>query len=335
MEGAAGRRRGGIGDIAGEEDAGACGPAGGGGGLGHGGEEGARVGVCGSGGDGEGGTDLDDAAEVHDGDAVADVTDDGEVVCNKKIGESQALLEAAEEIEDLGLNGDVESGDGLIADDEVGFDGECASDTNALALAAAELVGVARGVFGGQADEVEEFVDSLSDTAAGEAVDVEDLANGFADGHAGIERAERILEDDLGAASEPTQAVVVEGADIGSIEEDLAGGRLDEAEGGPSGGSLAGAGFADEAEGLAAIDVEGNAIDGAQAAGGPSENASAEGEVFFEVAHHEQRSAVGRMGAFPGFAHDSPAVTVPSGAAGERRSGCFSSQQRERCQGPI
>jgi hypothetical protein len=264
MEWAARRRGRGVRNIAGEDDAGAGGPARRRGGLGHGGEEGPGVGVGRIGGEGVGGSGLDDAAEIHDGDAVTDVTDDGEVVCNKKIGEAQSLLQAAEQVEDLSLDGDIESGDGLIADDEVGFDGESAGDADALALAAAEFVGVARCEVGAESDELEELFDALAYAAAGEAMDIEDFADGLADGHARVERAERILENDLGSTPEATEAIAIEGSNVGAVEEDAASARLDEAEDGATGRGLAGAGLTDEAEGLAAADLEGDAIDGAE-----------------------------------------------------------------------
>ncbi len=64
-----------------------------------------------------------------------------------------------QEIEGGGLDGDVEGGDGFVADEEVGAAGEGAGNGDALLLAAGELVGVAGGVGGGEADEVEEAGD--------------------------------------------------------------------------------------------------------------------------------------------------------------------------------
>ena len=54
-----------------------------------------------------GGALFDEAAVVHDGDAVADVADDGEVVGDEDDGEVQIFLEGADEVEDAGLDGDV------------------------------------------------------------------------------------------------------------------------------------------------------------------------------------------------------------------------------------
>ncbi len=47
-----------------------------------------------------------------------------------------------EEVEDLALDGHIESGDRLVGDDQLGLGGEGAGDGDALALPAAELVRV-------------------------------------------------------------------------------------------------------------------------------------------------------------------------------------------------
>ena len=90
--------------------------------------------------------DLDELAEVHDPDPVADVLDDREVVGDEQVGEAELLLEVVEEVEDLALDRDVEGGDGLVADDELGVEGERPGDADALPLAAGELVRVAMDV---------------------------------------------------------------------------------------------------------------------------------------------------------------------------------------------
>src|SRR5262245_27370243 len=62
--------------------------------------------------------DLDDLAAEHDGNAVADVVDDREVVADEEVREAQLLLEVLEQVQDLRLDGDVEGARRLVADDE-------------------------------------------------------------------------------------------------------------------------------------------------------------------------------------------------------------------------
>src|SRR5581483_9223597 len=86
---------------------------------------------------------LDNAAEIHHGDAAADVLDDREVVGDEQIGDAEFLLQILQQIDDLGLDRDVERGDRLVADDQLGLDRERARNADALALAAGKFVRIA------------------------------------------------------------------------------------------------------------------------------------------------------------------------------------------------
>ena len=115
-------------------------------------------------------------------------------------------LEGAEEVDDLGADGDVEGADGLVEDEEGGTEGEGAGDVDALALAAGELVGEAGEGVGVEADLGEEGVEAGVE-AFGRvlAVDAEGLGEEVADAHAGVEGGEGILEDEGHAAAEMAQ----------------------------------------------------------------------------------------------------------------------------------
>ena len=80
---------------------------------------------------------LDDAAQVHHRDAIADVLDHAHVVGDEEVGQPELALEVLEQVEDLGLDRDVERGHRLVADDEVRLEDQRAGDADALALAAA------------------------------------------------------------------------------------------------------------------------------------------------------------------------------------------------------
>lgn len=140
MEPAAGGGTVGSGDVAGKNDALFSGL---GIGFGDGGEERLGVGVEGVVEKFGGGGFFDEVPQVHDADAVGEVSYDGEIVGDEEIGEPELFLEVAEEIYDLGLDGDVEGGDGFIGDDEFGVGGEGAREADALTLSAGEFVRVA------------------------------------------------------------------------------------------------------------------------------------------------------------------------------------------------
>ena len=276
-EGTAGGRVDGAGDVSGEADA----LFGGGGiGLGDGGDEGLGVGVAGGAVEFFGGAHFDDLAEIHDGEAVADVFDDGEVVGNEEVGEFHFLLEVHEEIEDLALDGDVEGGDGFVADDEFGLEGDGAGDADALALAAAELERELAGGGGGQADFLQEGGDPLA-ALVGRAhfLDDESFADDVADGLAGVEGLGGVLEDHLEITRALT-AVVVLGL---AFKHDGPGGGLEQMDDGLAQRGLAAAGFADDAERLSALQGEGDAVHGLAGADGAEKNTAAHGEVDVEI----------------------------------------------------
>ena len=84
--------------------------------------------------------DLDDLAEIHDCDSIAQVPDDSQIVGDEDIGKAEPLAQGLEQIDDLRLDRDVQRRHGLVADDEVRLGGECPGNPDALALATAEFV---------------------------------------------------------------------------------------------------------------------------------------------------------------------------------------------------
>ena len=57
-----------------------------------------------------GGVELHDTSQIHDHDPVADVFDDAEVMGDENISQVKLLLQAAEEVDDLCLDRNVQSG---------------------------------------------------------------------------------------------------------------------------------------------------------------------------------------------------------------------------------
>jgi hypothetical protein len=89
---------------------------------------------------------LDEGAQVHHRHPAADVPDHGEVVADEQVRQPELPLQIQEQVQDLGLDGDVQGRDRLVGDDQFGLAGQGASDADALALAAGELVGIPRRV---------------------------------------------------------------------------------------------------------------------------------------------------------------------------------------------
>ena len=85
---------------------------------------------------------LGDAPGVHDEDAVGPLGDHAHVVGDQDDRHVQLAAEPVQEVEDLGLDGDVERGRGLVGDEELGRAHERHGDHDALSEAAGKLVGV-------------------------------------------------------------------------------------------------------------------------------------------------------------------------------------------------
>jgi len=78
----------------------------------------------------------------------------------------RVALQVGEQVEHLGLHALVQCADRLVADDQLGFGGQCPGDGGALQLPAGELVRVAARMGRVEADAVEQFRDPI----AGQAV---------------------------------------------------------------------------------------------------------------------------------------------------------------------
>ena len=118
-----------------------------------GGEQALGVGMGGLGGDEFGGAFFNEFTVFENGDLIADVFNDCEVVGNEEISKVELFLEIHQEVDDLGLDRDIECADRFVADDKLRFDGEGAGNTDALALASAKFVGEAAGVGRVEADK--------------------------------------------------------------------------------------------------------------------------------------------------------------------------------------
>ncbi len=89
---------------------------------------------------------------AHDGDAVGDLADNGQVVAGEEHGEAAFALQGLHQFQHLGLDGDVEGGCGFVGEQELGLVDEGHGDEDALALAAGELVWVVAETSGGVGD---------------------------------------------------------------------------------------------------------------------------------------------------------------------------------------
>jgi len=229
-------------------------------------------------------------AQVHDGHPVRDVLHDREVVRDEEVGEVELRLQPLQQVDDLRLDGDVQRRDRLVADDEGRVHRQRPRDADALPLAARELVRVAVGEVGVHAHHPQQLLDALlALLAAREAVDVQGLAHDVAHGLPGVQRGEGILKDHRHLAAHTAHAAAGEPGQLLALELDRAGGRLQEADDRAAQRRLATARLADQAQGLALLDLQVDAVHGAHPGHRPLEDAGGDREVLLETANLDQR----------------------------------------------
>ena len=78
---------------------------------------------------------------------------------DEDIGQAESRLEVEQQIEDLGLDRDVERRDGLIADDQLGLERDRPGDADALALAAGEFMRIAARAHRPEPHDLEQLAD--------------------------------------------------------------------------------------------------------------------------------------------------------------------------------
>ena len=98
---------------------------------------------------------LDEAAEIHHGDAVGDVRDHGEIVGDEHVGKPEFALQVGEQIEHVAADRHVERGHDLVAYDKLRTKRQRPRDQHALLLAARKLVRIALGGFMRQPDTIQ------------------------------------------------------------------------------------------------------------------------------------------------------------------------------------
>ena len=219
---------------------------------------------------------LHDLAGIHDRHLVGPFRDDAEIVRDEQDRHAEPLLQLADQLQDLRLDGDVERGRRFVGDQELGRAGERHRDHDPLALPAGELVRIAcRSASAASAILTRRSI-SIARSRASRRLGALMQPHGFrdliADRHDRVERGHRLLEDhrDLVAADAAHLLLRKAGEILAAIEQlaadDAAGALGEQPDDRERGHALAAAGLADQPERLAILDVEGDAVDRAHLA---------------------------------------------------------------------
>ena len=238
---------------------------------------------------------FDDLAAEHDGDALAEAPDDGEVVGDEDERHPELAAEPPEFREDLGLDGDVERGGGLVGDEEFWPATERHRDHRALLHPAAELVRVIVHALlrAGDADGTEPFDDFGICVGHIRAVEADPFGDLAADGIHRVERSGGFLKN-IGdpAAADQADLPGRHLQDVPAEEKDFAarvfGGRARDQAGEREGGdAFPAAALADDRQRVAFLHRKRNIFDGLD---GAVFGAEPDGEVVdFEKVHGNQK----------------------------------------------
>ena len=85
---------------------------------------------------------LNHVTQVHYAYGVGYVLNHRQIVGYEQIGETELFLKIPEQVDDLCLYRNIQCGDGLIAQYEIGIECKSSCNTDPLALSAGELVGI-------------------------------------------------------------------------------------------------------------------------------------------------------------------------------------------------
>ena len=230
--------------------------------LGHDGEERACVGVLRRRQQLLGRPLLDDAAEVHHRHAVGDVPGEPEVVRDDEDADARLAHQLQHQREDLAANRGVERGHRLVGDEQARVQHHRAGDDHALALAARDLVRVAReeALRRAQAGAPQRVGHELLLVSL-DLLDANALGDRLVDRLACVQGAGRVLEDHLGVPAVLTQRPAI-AAERLATEAHLALVGDAQAHDRACERRLAAARLADKRDDLAAVHREVDAVDG-------------------------------------------------------------------------
>jgi hypothetical protein len=187
-------------------------------------------------------------------------------VRDEQVGQAEFGSQPLEQVEDLGLDEDVQGRHGLVADDQGRVEGDGARDGDPLGLTAGQLPGPS-GAVSGQADQLEHLADPAAPGGpVARFVGEERLLDQVPYPPLRVQRAERVLEDHLQVPPGLEQPGAAQRDQVGAAEDDRARGGPRRLHDRTRQGRLARAGLADDAQRLPGPHVEGDARDGVHGA---------------------------------------------------------------------
>jgi hypothetical protein len=229
-----------------------------------------------------------DLPDVHDGNSRRNEFNDGEVMRYKQVRQIEPLLQILEEIQDLRLDGHIESRDRFIGDNELRIERKRPCDTYALSLPSGKRVRVSSQILAVEIDQLHEFTDPiLKLLARGNPIDEQRLTDCFKNCHSGIQRGKRILKNELHMLSKSSQfslwQVVYAHVTARQMKNDFSCCRSHRAQNKPSGRSFPAATLPDQGKRFALWNGKGDIVNRSNRAADFPQQSFLDRKVLLEV----------------------------------------------------
>ena len=214
---------------------------------------------------------------------------------DEEIRQILLFLQLRQQVQDLRLDGNVQRRYGLVADHERRIQSQAAGDADALALAAGELVRIAAEHIRGQTAALHHFEDIVAHggiAALEHTVGDKALTDDLPDGHARVQGGIRVLVDQLQILAQDAHLLFGELFQVDVLAvlvvDDLAVRLRIQLQQRASERGFAASGLAHEAERLTGVNVQRNAVVGADIALLFTEFRLLDREVLLEVPDGQQ-----------------------------------------------
>ena len=187
-------------------------------------------------------------------------------MADKQDGQFRAVpgSQLVQECQNLLLDGHVQRGGRLVADQELRFDGKRSGNRRALALAAAHLIWIALGKFRRKAAVVQKLCHFPLCLFPAHPAVAEAFAHAVAQGASWVKGLRRRLENHLHLPVDLAQLAALCVGYILAVQDDTAHGCVQQTGDHVDDSGLAAAALAYKAEALPGVQVKGNMVDGGE-----------------------------------------------------------------------
>ena len=175
----------------------------------------------------------------------------------------QAFLQLLQQVDDLCLHGDVQGGDRLVRDEQLGLQGQRAGDADALALAAGKFTGAALCGVRRKAHHLQQSRHTgVHFVLRAHMMHLQYFFEHGAHAHARVQRGVWVLKYHLHAAARGLQAFAFQRGEIHAVQRHSSGVRVVNADDGFGQRAFAAAAFAHKAQAFAGVDIKVHAVHG-------------------------------------------------------------------------